>query len=78
MVQEWANGPPKCGSVPNAERRKGAILGQGAQTGFPVDRCCCCAEDKPCYRGKEVCVSNVIYQDVYLIRLINVSAFLSN
>jgi hypothetical protein len=25
-----------------------------------------------------VCVSNVIYQNVYLIRLINVSAFLSN
>jgi hypothetical protein len=25
-----------------------------------------------------VCVSNVIYQNVYLIRLINVSGFLSN
>jgi hypothetical protein len=27
---------------------------------------------------REVCVSNAIYQNVYLIRLINISAFLSN
>ena len=31
-----ANGQPKCGSVPNAARWKGAILGRGAQAGFPV------------------------------------------
>ena len=30
-----ANSEPKCGSVPNAEWRKGAILGRGA-SGFPV------------------------------------------
>ena len=31
-----ANSQPKCRGVPNVERRKGAILGQGTQTGFPV------------------------------------------
>ena len=59
----WANGPPKCGS----QMWKGGKVPfwDGARKqGFPWCRCCCCAEDKPCYRGKEVCVSNVIYEDV--------------
>jgi len=30
-----ANSEPKCGSVPNAEWRKGTVLGRGAP-GFPV------------------------------------------
>jgi len=32
----WANDPPISGSMPNAERRKGAILGRGAQIRFPL------------------------------------------
>ena len=37
LVDGWAGGggTSRSTSDPNAERRKGAILGQGAQTGFP-------------------------------------------
>jgi len=90
----WVNGPvvvlrakkesrqPKCRIEP--ERRNQTILGRGANRDFPL------REPIPkaitlvmprTSRAEEVrmvCVSNVIYHNVYLIRLINISGFLSN
>jgi len=69
----------QCGKVLNVERRVQVPFWEGREMGFPV--ACSSfggAEDRPCCRGKVECVSNVIYQNVYLIRLINVSGLLSN
>ena len=91
LMDGWASGgtsrrsgQPECGNMPNAERLKGAILGRGAKRDFPVQ----CGVPKAVVlvvprtgragKVRVVCVSNVIYQNGYLIRLINVSAFLSN
>ena len=83
VVVVRAEGPA---SSPNAERRKHAILGRGAKR--PGDFWSCAAVQKAidlvmprtswAEQVRVVCVSNVIYQNVYLIRLINVSGFLSN
>jgi len=72
---------------PNVERRVSrycAILGKGRETGYPVacssaeGRSSHGAENKPGCRQGSGYVSNVIYQNVCVIRLIIVSAFLSN
>jgi hypothetical protein len=69
----------QCGQVPNVERQVQVPFWEGRETGFPV--ACSSfgrAKGRLCCRGKVECVSNVIYQNVYLIRLINVSGLLSN
>jgi len=73
-----ASGQPKCRNAPNAERRKTCHFGKGRETGFPVACSCGRAEDKPASEVRVENVSNVIYQNVYLIRLFFVSGFLSN
>jgi hypothetical protein len=68
---------PKCGK---AEMRH---FGKGRATEFPL---VCSAEAEPLLvprtgraaEVREVCISNVIYQKVYLIRLIYISGILSN
>ena len=70
---------------PNAERRKHAILGRG--TKWPRDFQSRAAVQKAvglimlrtsrAEQVRVVCVSNVIYQKWYLIRLIYISVFLS-
>ena len=63
---------------PNEERRKYAISGR-AQIGIyrDVQQLVVPRTSRVAEVGME-CVSKVIYQNVYLIRLINVSGFLSN
>jgi len=66
----------KCGQAGT-----GAILGRGAKRNFPWRAAAVAMVVPRTGRAAEVrveCVSNVIYQNVYLIRLINVSGLLSN
>jgi len=67
---------------PNVERRVQVPFWEDDQTGFPVAHAAAVAMVGP-RTGRAAgvrvkCVSNVIYQNVYLIRLINVSGLLSN
>ena len=60
LVDGWArsgstsgrDGRPKCGNVPNADRRKGAILGGGAKRDFPSHANTSRADGKPGPKGK--------------------------
>jgi len=77
---KWRAGN-QCGNVPNAERRKRAILGKGAKREIPW----CAALPKAVAlvvprtsRAIEVCVSRGDILECYLIRLINVSGLCSN
>jgi len=73
---------------PNVEvfqmQKGGAILGRGAERDFPwhipVPKAVALVVPRTSRSAavRVECISNVIYQNVYLIRLINVSGFLSN
>lgn len=82
-VDRWGRGGlvvagGKAGS-PNAERRKRAILGNDANgISNAKSRSSVVPRTSRAGTDKVECVSNVMYQNVHLIRLIDVSGFLSN
>jgi len=88
LVDGWAGGGStsrrRAGS-PNTEvNRNQTILGRGAKRDIPLREAVPKAVTLVVPRTSRaeevrvVCVSNVIYHNVYLIRLINISGFLSN
>ena len=71
VVRAKGERQPKCGNVPNAEQQKRAILGRGAIRNFPwhaiVPEAVALVVPRTSHAA-EVCISNVIDQNVYLIR----------
>ena len=75
VVVRAEGGQPKCGNWPNAEGRVTVPFWEGRETGFPVlwknakSRSSDPAEESRAAVLSVECVSNVIYQKVYVLRL---------